>query len=303
MSTEFKNVIIIGAGGNLGPSIINAFLKHSSFNLTILTRSESKSTFPPSVKTIRADYSSLDSLTSAFKGQDVALSLVSGTALVDQQKLIDAAIAGGVKRFLPSEYGSNTRDDRVRAVVPVFEAKKKTVEYLQSKEGEIEWSSLITGPFFDWGLRVGFIGFHLPSKTATLIDGGNSPFTSTTLHKIGLSLIKILQNPDKTKNKYIYVSSFNRSQNDILSVVQKVSGEDWNVKYVKSTDLIAQGREKLGKHDFSGIADLIRGVAFGEGGLGDQRNEGLWNDTLGLEREDFEGAVRTVLGGKLVGEE
>jgi hypothetical protein len=302
MSTEFKNVLIIGAAGNLGGPILNSFLNHSNFNVTVLSRQESNRTFAPNVKVIRADYNSEESLTNALKGQDVVLSIVGGTALGDQRKLIDAAIAAGVKRFVPSEYGSNTLDDRVRKIVPVFEAKKGAVDYLKSKEDVIEWSSLINGVFFDWGLKVGFLGFDFKSKTATLIDEGQHAFSGTNLHKIGLALIASLQKPTETKNQYIYVSSFDISQKDILAEFEKITGEKWTTKQVQSGDLIDSGRGKLQKGDFSGIADLIKGVAFGP--LGDLRaaDGGLWNERLGLKNESLEETLKAVLAGKLAGQ-
>jgi uncharacterized protein YbjT (DUF2867 family) len=134
----------------MGVPVLNAFLKESSFNTTVLSREGSSSTFPSSVKVIRANYDSIDNLKEAFRGQDVVISLVAGHALGDQNKFIDAAITAGVKRFIPSEFGSNTTDSRTRAIVPVFAAKLGTVDYLKSKEGEISWTSFITGPFFDF---------------------------------------------------------------------------------------------------------------------------------------------------------
>ncbi|KAF2464840.1 NAD(P)-binding protein [Lindgomyces ingoldianus] len=302
MSSEIKNIVIIGAGGNLGPSILNAFLDASPFNVTVLSREGSKSTFPSGVKVVRADYNSIDSLAVAFQGQDAVISLVGGAAIGDQENLINGAIKAGVKRFIPSEFGSNTVDPKVRAIVPIFSAKTGTVAYLKSKESEISWSSVITGPFFDWGLKVGFLGFHIPSKTATLIDSGTAPFSTTNLHQIGLSLIKILQNPSETKNKYIYVSSFTTTQSDILAAVEKLSGEKWTVKHVTSKELIEIGNEKLKNKDFSGIGDLIKAVAWGKEGLGDSRPAGLWDERLGLEKEGFEESIEKALGGKLVGE-
>jgi uncharacterized protein YbjT (DUF2867 family) len=129
---------------------LNAFLKHSKFNITVLSRPDSKSTFPPGVKVVRADYSSIESLTTAFKGQDAVVSLVGSPALNDQPRLIDAAIAAGVKRFIPSEYGANTPSERLREILPLFNTKKEVVDYLKSKEDHITWSGLITGAFFDW---------------------------------------------------------------------------------------------------------------------------------------------------------
>ncbi|KAF2190416.1 NAD(P)-binding protein [Zopfia rhizophila CBS 207.26] len=303
MSSHIKNVVIIGAGGNLGPSVLNAFLTSSSFNITVLSRQESTSTFPSGVKVVKADYNSVESLTSALKGQDAVISLVAGHVIGDQEKLIDASVAAGVKRFIPSEFGSNTPDKRVQAVVPMFGAKLGAVEYLKKNEDKISWSSVITGPFFDWGLKAGFLGFDFSSKTVTLFDEGKGAFSSTNLRQIGIALIKVLEKPDITKNKYIYVSSFDTTQNEILPVVEKLSGQKWTVKNVTSQELITSGNEKLKKQDFSGISDLIRAAAFGKDNLGDSRPEGLWNDKLGLPKESFEESIKTVLNGKLVGEE
>lgn len=293
---SIKNVIIIGAGGNLGPSILDAFLKESSFHTTVLSRQGSKSTFPSGVKVIHADYDSNTSLKDAFHGQDAVISLVGGTALGDQNKLVDAAIAAGVKRFIPSEYGSNTPDKRTRDIVPVFEAKISTVNYLKSKESAISWTSIITGPFFDWGLKVGFLGFNGSSKTATIFDGGKATVSSTNLHQIGIATVKALEKADLTKNQYVHVSGFQTSQNEILAAAEEISGAKWTVNHVSTKDHIEEGRAKLQKGDFSGIGNLIVGATFGaEEQLGDFSSEGLWNDKLGLPKESFEETIRAAL--------
>lgn len=150
------------------------------------------------------------------------------------------------------------------------------------------------------GLRVGFLGFDFKSKTATLVDEGQHAFSGTNLQQISLALIALLQKPAETKNQYVFVSSFDVSQKDILAELEKITGESWTIKQVKSEDLIQTGRGKLQKGDFSGIADLIKGVAFTP--LGDLRPVGLWNDKLGLKKESLEDTLKTVMGGKLVGQ-
>ncbi|KAF2865302.1 hypothetical protein BDV95DRAFT_586677 [Massariosphaeria phaeospora] len=297
--SDIKNVIIIGAGGNLGPSILNAFLESSSFNVTVLSREGSSSTFPSSVKVVRANYESVDSLKSAFQGQDAVLSFVGGAAIGDQQKLIDAAIAAGVKRFIPSEYGSNTIESRVRDIVPMFAGKLAAVDYLKSKEKEISWTSVITGPFFDWGIKVGFLNLDIATKTATLIDGGTTTFSATNLRQIGLALVKILETPAVAKDQYVFISSFQTTQKDIVDAAEKITGDKWTIKNVTSKELIYQGNEKLKKQDFSGIVELIKGAAFGDHGFGDLTPAGLWNEKLGLSKEDFEDSVKAALGGKI----
>jgi len=67
-----------------------------------------------------------------------------------QKKLIDAAITAGVKRFVPSEFGSDTRNEKAMGILPqYFKGKRGTVEYLKEREGEIAWSAFVSGVNFD----------------------------------------------------------------------------------------------------------------------------------------------------------
>jgi len=65
--------------------------------------------------------------------------------------LIDAAKAAGVKRFVPSEFGSDTTNPKVLEILGLLAEKKQAVDYLKTKEGDgFEWTSLITGALLDW---------------------------------------------------------------------------------------------------------------------------------------------------------
>lgn len=56
-----------------------------------------------------------------------------------------------VKRFLPSEFSSNTLSDTVQELVPVFQSKKEVLDYLKSKEIEgMSWTGIASGLLFDW---------------------------------------------------------------------------------------------------------------------------------------------------------
>lgn len=298
---SYKNVIIIGAGGNLGPSVLKAFLS-SSFNTSVLSREGSNSTFPSGVNVVRANYDDTESLKKAFQGQDAVISLVGGNALGDQNKLIDAAIAAGVQRFIPSEFGSDTPNPKTREVVPLFSAKSGTVDYLKSKESAISWTSVITGPFFDWGLKVGFLGFNLKDKTYTIIDSGNATFSTTNLLYIGKALVAALEKADATKNQYVYVSEFQISQNELLAVAEKVSGEKFTVNKVSAKDHIALGNKLLSEGNHAGIGPLIQSITFGDEKLGDLSKNGLWNEKLGLKADSIEDSIRAGFAGKLLHE-
>jgi NmrA-like family len=143
-----------GAGGHLGPSILSALDADPHFIVSILARTSSKSTFPSHLIVHRIDDSYPEaSVLAAFHGQDAVISTIATASLGIQTKLIDAAIKAGVKRFIPSEFGSDTRNEKAMAILPqYFKGKKDTVDYLKEKEGEIVWTAFVTGPFFD--LRV-----------------------------------------------------------------------------------------------------------------------------------------------------
>ncbi|PKX97949.1 uncharacterized protein P174DRAFT_426301 [Aspergillus novofumigatus IBT 16806] len=195
--------------------------------------------------------------------------MVGGNAAGDQNRFIDAALAAGVKRFVPSKFGPYSRDPKFSELMPAV---------LPAKAGRA-------------------LGFDLASKTVTFIDGGTSVVTTTTLSTVGKALVAMLEHPDETKNTYVFVSSFNISQRDILEVVEMVDGQKWTIKHITPEEVIASGKRKLAAGDFAGIMDLVRGGACGKQGLGDSRPYGLWNNQLGLPKEDIEKAIRYVFYG------
>jgi hypothetical protein len=240
----------------------------------------------------------LDSLKEAFKDQDVVLSLVGGLAIGDQDLLIDAAIAAGVQRFVPSEYGINTADARTRAIVPHSEGKYGTTQYLKSKEGQISWTSVINGPFLDWCLANGIFDLNFADKTATVYDNGTATFSANNLHTIALALVKVLEKPDDSKNRYVYLSGLQTTQKQILEAAEKVTGEKWTVNHKTTQELVEEGNAKIKTGDYLGIVALIQAVTFGaKDELGNFESEGLWNEKLGLPKDDLETSIRAVIDG------
>lgn len=152
MSALIKNVIIVGAGGHLGPTILSAFDADKHFTVSVLTRKSSKSTFPSHLKVhhVGDDYPE-NELLEAFKGQDAIVSTIATANAVQQQKMADAAVKAGVKRFVPSEFGSDTRNEKAMAILPqYFQGKADSVDYLKAKEKDgLTWTAFVTGPFFE----------------------------------------------------------------------------------------------------------------------------------------------------------
>jgi len=110
MAPVIKKVVVVGGTGSIGSVILSTLLK-SDLTVTVLSRPDSKATFPAGVTVVKKTYDD-PTLHEVFLGQDGVVSAVGGGAILDQIKLIDAAVKAGVKRFIPSEFGVNTLDKK-----------------------------------------------------------------------------------------------------------------------------------------------------------------------------------------------
>lgn len=100
------------------------------------------------------------------------------------------------------------------------------------------------------------------------------------------------------KNKYIYISSFSVTQNDMLAAVQRATSTkspDWTVTHIPVDQFIQEGRDKFAKGDRRGMINVLYGCTF-KRGLGDQfHGREVANEKLGLKEEDLDEVVRRVV--------
>ncbi|KUM61107.1 hypothetical protein ACN42_g6008 [Penicillium freii] len=286
-------VALAGASGNLGPAVLKQLLD-AGFDVTILTRQGSDKTFDSRAHIAQVDYESLDSLKAALSGQDAVVSTlnVGVVPLRTHLRLIDAAAATGVKRFIPSEYGCDTKNP-LTAKLPVFGDKIDVHEHLKNvaQQSGLSYSVLITGPFLDWGLEHGFV-LNLAGPAA-LYDGGDRRISTTTLAGIGKGIVGILNNLEATKNSTLYINEARVTQNELL----EFSGKSIETNVVKTTDLEQDAFAELAKpapNPEIFVPKFILRAIFGErfGSLFD--SEKLSNDLLGvktLSKEELRGLI------------
>ncbi|KAH0421768.1 hypothetical protein CcaCcLH18_13242 [Colletotrichum camelliae] len=275
---SLTKVVVVGASGNIGRGVLPQLLQ-SDLELTILSREGSAATFPKEAKVIKSDFSE-GSLVEALIGQDAVISMLPIVALGEQQKVAEAAIKAGVKRFIPSEYGSDSSSDLVVEAVPFFQPKKAQLDWLASQEYLISWTAIITGPI------------------ATLVDGGNTRFTTSTVAQIGRAIISVLKHPSETRNQLVFVESFTTTQREVLNALEKSTRKDWKVKEETSENVRLDGFKRLGEGDIvGGGASVIMALVLGSEALEDHTNVkgGMWNERLGLGVENVEDVVRNFL--------
>lgn len=190
----------------------------AGFEVTVLSRSSSHK-LDPRVKVHEVDYSSQDSLTTAISGQDAVVNAL-GVGVVAREihlRLVEAAHAAKVKRFIPSEFGSDTVH-HLTAQLPVFGDKVAVLEKLKeisAKDQDFTYTAIINGPFFDWGLEKQFF-LNIAGSATDIYDGGDVPVSATTLAGVGRAVAGVLQKPDETKNRPVYVAETVFTQNKLL---------------------------------------------------------------------------------------
>ena len=255
------------ASGSLGAPVLKALIDSRKFEITVLSRASSKATFPSSVKVARVDYTSVESLTTAIQGQDAVISTVGQGGLLGQRVIIDAAIAADVKRFIPSEFGSNTQNPKT-AALPVLGYKVATKKYLEEKAAsnpDFTYTYVINGPFLDWGISAGFLINHKEGKFR-LFDGGNQPFSATTLPAIGTGVVGVLSNFEETKNRAVYIESIRLTQNQLLSIAQKVAPEKkWEVIPENLVEVKRAADERLSKGDMHAAYEYLALALYAKG--------------------------------------
>ncbi|KAF9533157.1 hypothetical protein CPB83DRAFT_942539 [Crepidotus variabilis] len=300
---SIKSVLLAGAGGNLGPAILNELIAAKKFEISVLSRPESKSTFPPSVTVHKTDYSpaSLNAIlsTSKFDAVVSTLSVVSPGVGASQINLIDAAKANGVKRFIPSEFGSDTINSQVATVVPIFGPKLNAVAHLRSLESdEFTWTAIITGAFLDWGIRVNFLAVDNKAKKLFKWDDGSVPFSLTNLLTVGKAVASLLGDSSKlsaTSNKYIYIASHTITLNQYIEAVKKATpGQEWTIEEVDSEATLKKASEEFKAGNHFAAYDLLKVITFGKRQLGAYDNR-LSNELLGLEKEDLVSDIKAAL--------
>ncbi|KAJ5894877.1 oxidoreductase CipA [Penicillium taxi] len=262
---SIKKVAVAGGTGNLGPAVVNALVE-ANLEVTVLSRTSSHN-FDPRVKVQVVDYSSEESLKAVLSGQDAVINTLNvGFVPRDVHlRLVDAAHAAGVQRFVPSEFGTDTSNP-LTSKLPVFGDKIAVIERLREiseKDKAFTWTALITGPFFDWGLEKGF-SVNLKGPSTLIFDGGDVLVSTTTLGGIGRAVAGLLAHPEETKNRHVYVSEADVTQNQLL----EWSGNADKIERqpVKTEDLETQAYEavKQSPPDFGTFAsNLIRRAVYG----------------------------------------
>ncbi|KAF3176487.1 hypothetical protein TWF788_007973 [Orbilia oligospora] len=315
MAEYFKNVLLIGATGDLGQHILSALLNttttHPSQPLAInlLTRLTSTAEFPadPSITRIhKGDIKDREFLVTAFSGQDIVISAISPYALLDQKLMLSVAAEVGVKRFVVGEFGMDTRDEGLTDSVAVFQQNREVLEYAvgvcggggDRKAVGMEYTGVICGAFLEMTLLDGEMGFGFGEREVEIYDSGRKKIEVSRMEDVARATVEICFQPGRYRDQLVYISSFTVSQRDILGALNKVDKKGpWKVVERTTEWLKGRGKKRVEEGDMMGLVDEIWAVAFSDGiGEAFSRKRKLVNEEVGIRRGGDEEFVEVIRG-------
>ncbi len=98
----------------------------------------------------------------AYAGDDTVISLAGNAIMRLQPAMIEAAVAGGVTHFYPSEYGSDVGQAALREF-RYFRDKRVTRDHLVATakaHPHFRYTLLLTGPFTEWTIDKVYGVYH-----------------------------------------------------------------------------------------------------------------------------------------------
>jgi hypothetical protein len=140
------------------------------------------------------------------------------------------------------------------------------------------------------------MGIDIPNRTAEIWDSGAVKFSGTSLATAGVAVSRVLLAPEKTANRFLYIRDFTISQEDVVSTLERLSGDKWMRQTINGAERIARGKARLEKGDPNGVYDLIKSAFFVEGlKTNFEKHEILANEMLGLPVLSLDEVVGTAL--------
>jgi NAD(P)-dependent dehydrogenase (short-subunit alcohol dehydrogenase family) len=231
MSKMNNSILVAGGTGDLGNRIIKALIKRKANVVAIVRHNTDTAKVAELVKmgvnVIRVDMSNLAELTAACQGVSCVVSALAGLrdVIVDTQSLLlDAALAAGVSRFIPSDYSSDITQI-AEGENRNFDLRKEFHKKLDA--APIAATAIMNGAFSD------ILAYNTPFynvKDNSVGYWGNNPdFKVDFTTKDDTANFTAAAALDQTAPKILRIASFQISPNDLISMAMELKETEFKL--------------------------------------------------------------------------
>jgi NADH dehydrogenase len=276
-------VLVVGATGALGSAICHR-LADGGWSVRALVRESSDHASVEALRALGADTVVGDlrdrgSLDRACAGTDVVFSTatsiaregdISGVDRDGQLNLVEAARAGGVRRFVYVSF------EEFATGGPLERAKRAVEERLRASG--MTYTILHPGLFHETWLTPA-TGFDAGAGTVNVYGSGEARLSWIAVSDVATAAVNALAEP-ATDDAIVPLAGDRLSYAEVVAVFEEAKGHPLAVQQVPEAALGAQ-REASADERAESFAGLMQGVAAGAAGA----DEGLaWLRRLGVER-------------------
>lgn len=136
----------------------------------------------------------------------------------------------------------------------------------------------------------------LKSGKPRIFDGGDQLFSTTTLKSAAQAVVGVLEHPDETKNRAVYVQDMATSQNKLLAIAKKLAPErKWEPIPTSLATIQKASDEALAKGQFTNqvLVEYIFVSIMGEGygGLMEKTD----NELLGVAGDKTDADIEAIM--------
>lgn len=220
-----KTILITGASGSIGGKIIHHLLK-KEVSIRAVLRPQSDRKVVEGMKQQGIDVRELDmtnlaQMTEVCRGVDCVLSVLSGLNDVVngvQKTLLDAAVAAGVPRFIPSDFSIDFRN-LVKGRNRNLDFRKEFYEYVNRQP--IQSTSIFTGALMD------LIKTDMPlimKKKNRILCWGNPDQKMEFTHTDDIAAFTADVCLDDTSPRHLFIAGSVMSCNDFVSLLSTLTG-------------------------------------------------------------------------------
>ncbi|OAA73699.1 NmrA family transcriptional regulator [Cordyceps fumosorosea ARSEF 2679] len=302
MSAPIEKVCLVGANGSLGSVILDALVAAHTFSVSVLVRANSTSTPAHADRITQIPFSpTFDTaeLTRLLAGQDAVIAAFPLKDVSQHLRLAEAACAAGVRRYVPADYGScDARSPRAQRHLQLYRDKaavQALCETLAKAHEGFSWTSIVSGHFFDWGLRNNVLNMDVAARTALALDDGTARASASTLPRVAQAVVRVLQRHKATRDRFVFVQSFCATPLEVLAALERATGgEAWKTDKAESEAFLDGETKKYEAGDEHALHNIV--FALGQVGADWTTREEFAMDLLGLEDEDLDEVVERVVG-------
>jgi NAD(P)-dependent dehydrogenase (short-subunit alcohol dehydrogenase family) len=258
MSKMNNSILVAGGTGDLGNRIIKALIKRKANVVAIVRHSTDNAKVAELVKmgvnVIRVDMSNLAELTAACQGVSCVVSAFAGLrdVIVDTQSLLlDAALAAGVSRFIPSDYSSD--------ITQIAEGENRNFDLRKEFHKKLD-AALIAATAIMNGAFSDILAYNTPFynvKDNSVGYWGNNPdFKVDFTTKDDTANFTAAAALDPTAPKILRIASFQISPNDLISMTMELKKTEFKLVPMGSLEGLSAFNKKSRAENPAGENEL-----------------------------------------------